>query len=177
MMQRTDSLTSGRRRGIVGIGIAAVAVTGAMLLTTSLSRADATDGAPVSDTARSQLWDAIAQARDLDGQARVDALKKVRDDAADGVYGQRLADRVQRRTAFFADMPEALRADLEKVWASDDDDRWQQAEDIRQKALDGGYGKEAQEFAQRMQDRRKDGTRHRGGHGPFGGGFGPGGRG
>jgi hypothetical protein len=78
-------------------------------------------------------------------------------------------------------MPEALRADLEKVWASDDDDRWQQVQDIRQKALDGGYGKEAQRFAQGMKDRWKDGKGHHrgpgpaGGHGPFGGGFGPGG--
>jgi hypothetical protein len=175
MMHRTYSLTTRPRRATIGLGVAAMAMTGAMLLTSGLSRADATDGAPVSDAAHSKLRDAIGQARDLDGQARVDALKKVRDDAADGAYGPRVAHRVERRAAFFADMPDALRADLEKAWASDADDRWQQVKDIRKKALDGGYGKEAQEFAQRMKDRRKDGRGHHRGHGPFGGGFGPGG--
>jgi hypothetical protein len=100
-------------------------------------------------------------ARHLEGQARADAVKKVVADAKAGKYGDRIEKRFDRRAAhreaIFALLPDDLQADLKKLRAMEPgDERKAFRDDIRQKALDGGYGDKVQEAAKKLQDFWRD---------------------
>lgn len=100
-------------------------------------------------------------ARQLKGQARADAVKKVAADAKAGKYGDKIEKRFDRRAAHreavFALLPDELQSDLTKLRAMEPgDERKAFRDEIRQKALDGGYGDKVQEAAAKLQDFWRD---------------------
>jgi hypothetical protein len=102
------------------------------------------------DPGRAEFRKDLKDVRGLEGQERRDALKKLRDDARDGKYGDRIDQRFERRgdhhAAFFALLPDQLQANLKKARAIDDaDDRRAALQDIRKKALAGDYGDKVKE--------------------------------
>ena len=105
---------------------------------------------------------AMKAARQLEGQARADAVKKVAADAKAGKYGDKIEKRFDHReahrAAIFALLPDDLQADLTKLRAMEPgDDRKAFRDEIRQKALDGGYGDKVKEAAEKLQDFWDDG--------------------
>ena len=74
-----------------------------------------------ADSDGAKLRADLKAARDLTGQARVDAMKKVRADAKAGEYGDKVKKRVDRRSdrhaAFIALLPDDLQADLKELKA------------------------------------------------------------
>lgn len=111
---------------------------------------------------RQALRAAMKAARQLEGQARADAIKQVVADAKAGKYGDKIEKRFDRReahrAAVFALLPDELQADLKELRAMEPgDDRKAFRDEIRQKALDGGYGEKVQEAAEKLQDFWDDG--------------------
>ena len=111
---------------------------------------------------RQALHAAMKAARQLKGQARADAIKQVAADAKAGKYGDKIEKRFDRRdahrAAIFALLPDDLQADLTKLRAMEPgDDRKAFRDEIRQKALDGGYGDKVKEAAEKLQDFWDDG--------------------
>lgn len=171
MTTSTLKTVLGRRLWISGIVFAiAAALVSALLLTSSPAPASieqtaatlgtelASDDSPATgtDTNREELRADLKAARDLKGQARIDALKKVRADAKAGEYGEKIEKRVDRRSdrhaAFFALLPDDLQADLKEVRAMPaGDDRKAKREQIRKDALAGEYGEKVQEAAKLLQ--------------------------
>ncbi len=133
----------------------------ASTLDTELSQDPAASDAKADAKAdRATFHAAMKAARKLKGQERVDALKKVAADAEAGKYGDRIekrADRrADRRAAVFALLPDELQADLTKLRAmAPGDERKAYRKEIRDKALDGGYGDKVKEAAEKLQDRWK----------------------
>ena len=179
----TSSLKTvvGRRLWITGLVFAiAAALVSALWLTSSSGPATATieqtattlgtelSRAPSSpeDKAeakadRAEFRAAMKAARQLKGQARVDAVKKVTADAKAGRYGDKIEKRfdrrADRRAAVFALLPDELQADLRKLRAMEPgDERKAYRDDIRQKALDGGYGDKVREAAEKLKGHWKD---------------------
>jgi hypothetical protein len=177
MTTSTLKTVIGRRLWISGLVFAiAAALVSALWLSSSPEPASATveqtattldtelsGDSPTTDAAsgRAEFHAAMKAARQLKGQDRVDAIKKVVADAQAGKYGDKIekkADRrADRRAAVFALLPDDLQADLTKLWAMEPgDERKAFRDDIRQKALDGGYGDKVQEAAEKLQDHWKD---------------------
>lgn len=171
----------GRRLWITGLVLAvAAALVSALWLTSSPAPATATVGEtamtldselsqdPQSPEQRAEakadrkaLHADMKAARQLKGQARTDAVKKVVADAKAGKYGDKIEKRFDRRAAhreaIFALLPDDLQADLKKLRAMEPgDERKAYRDEIRQKALDGGYGDKVQEAAEKLQDFWKD---------------------
>lgn len=118
---------------------------------TTLSSELAADSATTHD--RAKLKADLKAARALDGQARIDALKKVRADARAGVYGDKIEKRIDRRSdrhgAYFALLPDDLQADLKELKAMPaGDERKAKRDQIRKDALAGEYGEKVQEAAE-----------------------------
>lgn len=112
--------------------------------------------APGTDTNRKELRADLKAARALEGQARIDALKKVRAGAAAGEYGDKIEKRADRRSdrhaAYFALLPDDLQADLKELKAMPaGDERKAKREQIREDALAGKYGEKVQEAAKLLQ--------------------------
>lgn len=168
---------AGRRPWITGLAIAiAVAVISALWISSSSDPADATanqtasalsaelsrdPSSPEERTAAKADREAfradMKAARHLRGQARADAVKEVAANAKAGKYGDKIEKRFERRdahrAAVFALLPDELQADLTKLRAMEPgDERKAYRDDIRQKALDGGYGDKVQEAAQKLQE-------------------------
>jgi predicted outer membrane lipoprotein len=177
MNTSTVKAAIGRRLWITGLVLAiAAALVSALWLTSSSSPATATmsqtaatldaelsqDPSGQEDPAdakadRQALHADMKAARQLTGQARVDALKKVAADARAGKYGDKIEKRFERRAAHraavFALLPDELQADLKKLRAMEPgDERKAYRDEIRQKALDGGYGDKVQEAAEKLHD-------------------------
>lgn len=163
----TDTLKNvlGRRLWITGIVFAiAAALVSALWLssspapaTTVEQTATTMDAALAGDASasddRAQLLKDLKAARDLDGQAKVDALKKVRADAKAGKYGDKIEKRAHRksdkRAAFFALLPDDLQADLKELKAMPaGDERKAKRQQIRKDALAGEYGEKVKEAAE-----------------------------
>jgi hypothetical protein len=131
-------------------------------LDTELSQDPASPDAKADAKAdRAAFHAAMKAARQLKGQARVDAIKKVAADAKAGKYGDKIEKRfdrrADRRAAVFALLPDELQADLTKLRAmAPGDERKAYRDEIRQKALDGGYGDKVKEAAEKLQDHWKD---------------------
>ncbi|MCW2749096.1 MAG: hypothetical protein JWR83_206 [Aeromicrobium sp.] len=161
----------GRRLAISGLAFAVVAgIGGAIWLTSSTAPASAsvsqtassldsalnTDDAkpsPATPAERAKLKADLKAARALTGQARVDALKKIRTDAKAGAYGGRIENRLgkkaDRRAAFIALLPDSLQADLTKLKAMPaGEDRTAFRKQIRADALAGKYGDKVQKAAE-----------------------------
>ena len=171
----------GRRLWITGLVLAiAAALVSALWLTSSSTPANATIGQTAmtldaelgqdqsspepraeAKADRKAFHADMKAARQLKGKARADAVKKVVADAKAGKYGDKIEKRFDRRAAhraaIFALLPDELQADLTKLRAMEPgDDRKAYRDDIRQKALDGGYGDKVQEAAKKLQDFWKD---------------------
>ena len=166
----TMKATVGRSLWITGLVLAiAAALVSALWLTSSSAPASATvsqtattldaelsqdPSSPDTKADRKAFRADLKAARQLSGKARADAVKKV---AAAGTYGDRIEKRFDRRAAHraavFALLPDDLQADLTKLRAmAPGDDRKAFRDDIRKKALDGGYGDKVQEAAKKLQD-------------------------
>ncbi|MCW2799653.1 MAG: hypothetical protein JWQ70_1125 [Aeromicrobium sp.] len=154
-----------RRIWFGSIALALVAaVGGAIWLTSEPSSADANvaqtaatlDQALTADNDNPGNTDRardLKAARGLEGQARLDAIKKVHADALAGKYGTKVEKRVEKRTdrraAVFALLPDNLQADLTKLKAMPaGDDRTTFRKQIRKDALDGKYGDKVQKAAE-----------------------------
>jgi hypothetical protein len=167
----------GRRLWITGLLLAiAAALVSALWLTSSSAPASATvtqtattldaelsqdPSSPDAKADREAFRADMKAARQLSGKARADAVKKVAADAKAGKYGDRIEKRFDRRAAHraavFALLPDDLQADLTKLRAMEPgDDRKTFRDDIRKKALDGGYGDKVQEAAKKLQDFWRD---------------------
>lgn len=116
-------------------------------------------GAGDANAGRSQLRADLKAAFALTGDARHDALAKIRQDAQDGVYGDRIEHRADRRQVrhdlFFSLLPADLQSDLTKLKAAPADQREQLRGDIMTKALAGGYGPDVQKAAEQLQSLHK----------------------
>lgn len=126
----------------------------AATLGTELSSDDSP--APGTDSNREELRADLKAARGLEGQARLDAMKKVRADAKAGEYGKQIEKRVDRRSdrhaALFALLPDELQADLKELKAMPaGEERKAMREQIRKDALAGEYGEKVQEAAKLLQ--------------------------
>lgn len=165
-----ETLTSHRAR-IGGLALALVAALGVGIWMMPAS-ADVEQTAATIDTAitaegssdeeRARLRDDVKEARELAGAERREALKGIRDDARDGKYGvgveQRLERRGAHRAAFFALLPAELQSDLEALKDADPEERKAMREEIREKALDGGYGENVQEAWKLLDEHRRGKT-------------------
>lgn len=160
----------GRRLAAAGLAFAiAAGLVSALWLTSSAEPAQASvtqtastlDSALATDGDRAELRKDLKAARELEGQARRDAIKKIRADAKAGKYGDKVAERfdrrADRRAAVFALLPDELQADLKKLQAMEPgDERKAYRNEIQQKALDGGYGDKVKEAAEKLKDHWKD---------------------
>lgn len=173
MTPSTDRNARGRRLRMSGIAAATAAalVSGIWLTSSTPATASVDQTASTLDTAlttgsdassgdRAQLRDDLKATRELDGQARADAMQKIRADAKAGNYGPRVEKRADRRSdrhaAVLALLPDELQADLTTMRTADGDDRKAQRDNIREKALAGGYGENVQDAAEVLKDRWTD---------------------
>ena len=173
MTTRSLTDTIGRRLWATGVVLAlAAALVAALLLTAGPAPAGASVGqtATTLDTAlaaddttsddRADLRADLQAARKLEGDARQAALRTVRSAAAAGDYGdkaqKRLDRRADRRQAVLALLPDALQADLKAVKAADPDERAALRQEIRAKALDGGYGDKVKAAAEKLKENWED---------------------
>lgn len=171
MTTSTLNTVLGRRLWISGIVFAiAAALVSALWLSSSPAPATveqtsvtlgtelASDDSPTTGKGanRAELRADLKAGRALEGQARIDALKKVRADAKAGEYGEKIEKRADRRSdrhaAFFALLPDKLQADLKELKAMPaGDERKAMREQIRKDALAGEYGEKVQEAAKLLQ--------------------------
>ena len=104
---------------------------------------------------RSQLRADLKAAFALTGDARRDALAKIRQEAQDGAYGDRIEHRADRRQIrhdlFFSLLPDDLQTDLTNLKDAPADQREQLRADIMAKAVAGGYGPDVQKAAEQLQ--------------------------
>ncbi len=164
MPHLTIKTAIGRRLAAAGLAFAiAAGLVSALWLTSSTEPAAAgvtqtastLDSALATDGDRAELRKDLKAARELKGQARKDAIKQIRADAKAGKYGDKVAERfdrrADRRAAVFALLPDELQADLKKLRAMEPgDERKAYRKEIQQKALDGGYGDKVQEAAEKL---------------------------
>ncbi len=134
----------------------ATATVGQTATTLNSELASGDSGAADSDSNRAQLRADLKAARALDGQARIDAVKKVRANAKAGEYGAKVEKRVDRRSdrraAFLALLPDELRADLKELKAMPSgDERKAKRDQIRKDALAGKYGDKVEQAAKLLQ--------------------------
>jgi len=155
--------TLGRKLLATGVTLTVAAgLAGAALLTgigTSASdAASASDTTTVSSDTNSVDSDVakfradLKEARELTGEARIEAVKKIRQDAKDGKYGDKVEKRVERRAGIWAHAPKELKEDLKEVRKADPSERAAKRHEIFVKALAGDYGDQAQKRAQKLQE-------------------------
>lgn len=114
---------------------------------------------PGDDPGQEEFVDDIKDLRGLEGEERRDAMRQLRDDARDGKYGEHVGQRFERRAdhraAFFALLPDELQSDLEALKDAEPQERKAMREEIREKALDGGYGDKVQEAWKLLDEHRR----------------------
>lgn len=128
-------------------------------LVVTLAAAGETDGETDGDRAGvRQLRKDLRAARTLSGDDRKAALADIRTKARAGDYGdavqRRLNRRMDRRSVIQSLLPDELRTDLAELKAAPADDRADLRAEIMSNALDGGYGAEVQEAAEKLQELR-----------------------
>lgn len=132
------------------------------LVTGVISGADASrDTTPAAASTKAQADPDAARfradlkaARELTGQARIDAVKKIRADAKSGKYGDKVEKRFDRKhnhaAAIWKNAPKELKADLKAARTAPPADRAAKMHEIFTKALAGDYGDKAQKRAERL---------------------------
>ena len=161
----TAKTPMGRRLAISALAFAIVAgIGGAIWLTStpapasaSVSQtassldADSAKPSPATAAERAKFRADLKAARALTGQARIDAIKKVRTDAKAGKYGPRIEKRVEHpRARLWAHAPAALKADLKAARAADPADRPAKLHAIFVKAEAGDYGDKVKKHADKL---------------------------
>lgn len=143
--------------GLVGAALLTGIGSGASASSTDVSSATSTSSssnAADADVARFRAD--LKEARALEGQARTDAVKKIREDAKAGTYGDKVQKRVtnkgKRFAAVWAHAPAELKADLQDVRKADPSDRAALKHEIFTKALAGDYGDKAQKRAEKLKE-------------------------
>lgn len=141
------------------------AVTVALTEPTELDEPAESDepGEPSAGGDLKRLHDDLAAARKLDGEARRDALQKIRQDVRDGEYGSRLERRADRRAERRADrrevvyalLPDELQDDLDAVKAAPEEERADLRAEIMRKALAGDYGPKVADAAEKLRELRE----------------------
>jgi outer membrane murein-binding lipoprotein Lpp len=152
--------TLGRKLLATGVTltVAAGLVATALLTGIGTSANDAASASAVSSDTTSVDSDVkrfradLKEARELTGDARIEAVKKIRQDAKDGKYGDKVEKRIERRAGIWAHAPKELRADLKEVWKADASERVEKRHEIFVKALAGDYGDQAQKRAERLKE-------------------------
>lgn len=147
---------------VAGAAVSAVSVVGLTTLATDQPDPQAGLRVPcgaVWERLPAELRADLADMRDLPDAEKPAALRAIREDAAAGEYGRRVAqatDRIQHRRAELLErLPEGLRADLDALRALPDGQKVDAAKEMRADALAGTYGEQVQGFAERMQERRE----------------------
>jgi hypothetical protein len=155
----------GRRLAISALAFAIVAgIGGAIWLTStpapasaSVSQsassldADSTKPSPARAADRAKFKADLKAARALTGQARIDAIKKVRSDAKAGKYGPRIEKRAEHpRGGLWGHAPAKLKADLKAAHAADPADRPAKLHAIFVKAEAGDYGDRVKKHADKL---------------------------
>ncbi len=158
------SMTSILGRKFLAGGIAFVVATGlagTALLTGMTSGAQASSDTTTTSTSTKTVDPDVAKfradlkaARALTGEARTEAIKKVRTDAKAGKYGDKVEKRIDRRReragAIWKNAPKELRADLKAARAAAPADRPAKVHEVFAKALAGDYGDRAQKRAEKL---------------------------
>lgn len=142
----------------VAMGLAVTALvtgvgTSASASTATSQTASATSSKHAPDPGMVKFRAALKAARALTGQARIDAIKKVRADATAGKYGPRAEKWVKnhsRRPDVWGNVPKAMRADLQAARKAAPALRPAKLHAIFVKALAGGYGKKMEKRAQEL---------------------------
>jgi hypothetical protein len=154
----------GRRLAVCGLAFAIVAgIGGAIWLSSTPApasaavsqsaslTADSAKPSPATAAQRATFRADLKAARALTGQARVDAIKKVRADARSGKYGPRIEKRVEHAgLRLWGHAPAALKADLKAVRAADPADRPAKLHAIYVKAAAGDYGDKVKKRAEKL---------------------------
>jgi hypothetical protein len=116
-------------------------------------------GNDAADSGRSQLRSDLKAAFKLEGDARRDALAKIRQQAQDGAYGDRIERRADRRQIhhdlFLSLLPDNLQSDLARLKDAPADQREQLRAEIMDKAVAGDYGPDVQKAAEQLKGLRK----------------------
>lgn len=157
------SMTSVLGRKLLAGGIASIVAAGLVataLVTGVISGAQANiDTTPAATSTKTPADPDVAKfraelkkARGLTGQARLDAVKKLRADAKAGRYGDKVEKRADRAHGFrlWAHAPKELKADLKAARAADPADRPAKLHEVFTKALAGDYGDKAQKRAEKL---------------------------
>jgi len=135
---------------LTGIGPGANVAASASSTTTVSSDNASAD----SDVARFRAD--LKSARALEGQDRMDALRKIHQDAKAGKYGDKVEKRVMHKdkhfAAIWAHAPKELKADLRDARNADPSERAAKRHEIYVKALAGDYGDQVQKRAERLQE-------------------------
>ena len=112
---------------------------------------DSAKPSPATAADRAKFKADLKAARALTGQARIDAIKKVRSDAKAGKYGPRIEKRVEHaRARIWGHAPAALKADLKAARAADPADRPAKLHAIFVKAEAGDYGDQVKKHADKL---------------------------
>ncbi len=90
----------------------------------------------------------LRELRDLKPGERAPFAREIRQGALDGEYGQGVQDRVERRIAVWASIPDELRSDLLALRDLTPGERGEAARAIGDDALAGEYGPKVQRVAE-----------------------------
>lgn len=105
-----------------------------------------------------QLREDLKAARELEGDARREALAAIRTKARSGAYGDRIERHADRRTIhrelFFSLLPDNLQADLTALKDAPADQRPELRRQILDRAVAGDYGPDVQQAAEKLQELR-----------------------
>ncbi|MEW1648927.1 hypothetical protein [Streptomyces sp. NPDC091219] len=164
-MNRLTSVAARRaRRTLLAVTVAATAVTGPLWVASS-----GPTGATTATAATSALAMAVAdtdphmlpawiptdlrtdlrQLRGMDPEQRQKAATRIWQDALDGDYGTVVKLRAERAQQRYRLLPEQLRDELGELRGLTGDELRDGLVDIRDKALDGGYGDQVRHWAER----------------------------
>lgn len=98
----------------------------------------------------------LKDARELTGEARTDAVKKVLEAAKAGEYGDKVEKLVTHKgkhlARIWAHAPQELKDDLKEVREAAPEDRAALKHEIFTNALDGDYGDKAQKHAEKLKE-------------------------
>ncbi|MDN3026169.1 hypothetical protein [Streptomyces sp. S.PB5] len=169
MNRLTTAPTRRTRRTLSAVAIAAVAVAGPAWAASSGNTAAATTGTPAAalvvtaaDTGGAprtlpawvppRLRADLRQLRGMDPQQRQQRATQIWQDALDGDYGVRVQLRAERAQQRYRLLPEQLREDLGELRGLGGDELREHIAAIRDKALDGDYGDQVRQWAERRSD-------------------------
>lgn len=162
----TTSFTETFGRKLLATG-AALTVTsglvgGAMLMGSAASADSTTTDTQSSASADRNSVDSDAEkfradlkeVRALAGEARIDALQEIRQNAKAGEYGDKIEKRAEnidnRHARIWAHAPKELKDDLREVRKADPADRDELRHEIFNKAEAGEYGDAAKQHAEKL---------------------------